>query len=387
MSLEAPPALPYLCVSATGFDWSCCPEKHSDVALVLLQALSTSKFYIIMKHCRPWVKELLLGAISLAALSTSTGALPGGPIAQCLPLRHLELFLSHVTEDSEEQILADVSCCLTLESLRISSSGLGLMVDSEGLAGMHFHSMPCLKHVRLDGCYPYKALQLPADCSLFLDLSCMGNFKFHEHDEKFRDHAIVLRLNTADDTDWPSGLLKLSKLQFLELDSVGGFSDQDLADLQHIPEVKISLDSEDQLLLTGGSWDSFEIFQFGQLDLTISDVDSFVRGTKSFTLMSESSQGASKDLFRELKAACRRQGKKCHIGKHMGLVKGEMMKYATLSTSKEIAKGCPTFYDEFNKDHHPIDLGRDKTLFDWDAFWQCDPFASVRKPEPEPELW
>ena len=356
-------------------------------SLVLLQALSTSKFYITMKHCRPLVKELLLGAVSLTALSTSMGALPGGPIVQRLPLRHLELFISHVTEQSEEQILADVSCCQTLESVRIVASGLGLMTDSEGLRGMDFRSMPCLKQVRLDDCYPYGALHLPADCSLFLDVSCMGCFKWHEHEEKFREHTTVLRINTAGDTDWPSGLQNFSTLQFLELDTVGGFSDQDLADLQHIPNVKISLDSEDVLQLTSGSWNSLEIFQFGQLDLTISDVDSFVRDTDSFTFMSESSQGASKELFQELKGACRKQGKKCYVGKNMGLVQGEMCKYATLSTSKEIAEGCPTFYDEFNKDHHPIDLGRDQTFFDWEAFWQCDPFASVRKPEPEPELW
>ncbi len=353
---------------------------------MLPQALSIRDIRI-MEHCQPWVQKLLLGAGCLTALSISMGALPCTPIMQHLPLRHLELLITNVRGPIEEQLFVDVSCCLTLESLRIVSRGLGQMTDSCGLSNMDFSSMPWLKHVRLDGCYPYSALQLPADCSLFLDLSCMGNFKWHEHEEKFRDHATVLRINTANDTDWPAGLQHFSQLQFLELDTVGGFSDQDLADLQHIPNVKISLDSNDQLLLTGGSWNSLEIFQFGELDLTISDVDSFVKDTKAFTFMSENSQGASKELFQKLKGACRRQGKNCHIGKHMGLVQGEMTKYATLSTSKEIAEGCPTYYDEFNKDHHPIDLGRDETLFDWEGFWQCDPFASVRKQEPEPELW
>ena len=187
--------------------------------------------------------------------------------------------------------------------------------------------------------------------------------------------------------EWPSGLHQFSKLQYFELDTQGEIFGQDVADLQHIPNVKVIMNGGEELRLTSGSWESLEIYQFGELDLVISDV-SFVRDTKSVTFMSESSHGASPELFRELQGACRRHGRACHVCKHKGQVHGEQVRYVTLSTSKDIAENCPTFYDDSDKDHHAIDLGGDKTLVDLHDFWPCNPYASLKRAEkPEPELW
>ena len=214
--------------------------------------------------------------------------------------------------------------------------------------------------------------------------------------------------------EWPPGILGFSHLQYLELSTSQELIGQNLADLQHIPNVKLVLDSGDELdsycageggealKVTGGSWSSLEIFDFGELHLTISDADSFVRDSGSFTLMSKITSGEYRAVFREVRAACRRHGKACHVVSHRARMFGEGVRYITLSTSKEVAQDNPEFCDDCEdtleymmgeepdscegfteaemENYQSAGFASDKTLVDWDAFWPCSPFTSVTKP-------
>ena len=119
--------------------------------------------------------------------------------------------------------------------------------------------------------------------------------------------------------EWLPVILRFSKLQGLEV-SLKGNSGLDLADLRHIPHVKLVVYDSDELSLTAGSWESLEVMHLGELELAISDVDSFVRDTKSFTVMSESWYGEPSRLLRkEIRAACSRLGKTCMCASIMGM--------------------------------------------------------------------
>ena len=374
-----------------------------------MQALCTGWDYNFVQRCQPWVQKLLLGASSLTALRISEQALPRSPVLQHVPLRHLDLRIQTRYALSLDSLFADVSSCLTLESLTHVGSWSSGCDESIKLPSMQLHGMPSLKHVRLENCIPAHAFSLPADCSSLLDASC-GPKLWHEQQEKFRDHTAVLQLRLDRYTEWPPGIWSHPNLQYLKLSTSAGIYGQDLADLQHIPHVKVVLDSGDELLyggeglrLTGGSWHSLEIFDFGELHLTISDVESFVRDTGSFTVMSKITRGDIEPLFKEIQGACRRHGRACHVSTHRARMFSEGVEYVTLSTSKEVAVNSPVFCDdceetleyqmgeedplfcddftdaEMENNYMSVGFGSDKTLFDWDAFWPCKPFASVRR--------
>ena len=105
-----------------------------------------------------------------------------------------------------------------------------------------------------------------------------------------------------------------------------------------------SRDGEECVRLSSTSnvaWQCLEVCDFGRLDLVISDVDSFVRDTGSFTFMSERWQGVSQWLILDVQEACSRYGKACHVVEHCRKQGGEHWRYITLSTSQEVARRCP----------------------------------------------
>ena len=259
--------------------------------------------------------------------------------------------------------------------------------ESMRLPSMHLQSMPCLKHVRLEDCLPVNELSLPAECSLFLDVSCGDDVEWHKHLSKLEAHIRVLRLTTSSYGEWLPGILRFSKLQGLEI-CLQGNSGLDLADLRHIPHVKLVVHDSHELSLTAGSWESLEVMHLGELVLDISDVDSFVRDTRSFTIMSESWYGEPLRLLRkEIRAACHKLGKACYVCKRHGDQFGMKFTYITLSTSQEVARRCPMNLNDDDDDKDtPIYVSGSlqhmlgQTLFDSNAFWPSDPWSPVKRP-------
>ena len=178
----------------------------------------------------------------------------------------------------------------------------------------------------------------------------------------------------------PPGIQGFSKLNSLEY-CMESLVCQDLADLRHIPNVKVvSMDRDNarghqraKLQLTRGSWQSLEVYFLGGLSLNIKDVDSFVKDTESFTFSSENTHGSSNLLYQKIQKACSKHGKSCHLSTHTGAVYGEQRMYVTLSTSKYVAENCPVYNDGMG----PA-FNFDRSLSHVDNFWPCDPFASVR---------
>ena len=334
----------------------------------------------------PCLWTLLLRARSIKALSTHLAAVPRSIHLSHLPLRHLEIFVCSRCTHSLALLLYDISHNCTLESFTLAFNpidGVKGMRDSLQLPDMHLRSMPSLKHVRLDSCFPVGELSLPDDCSLFLEAVCIKDIMWDQHWEKLQRHTIILRLNTAELVDRPGGLQSFSKLQYLELKAKGNWT-QDLAGLQHVPHVKVIADGKYIMPSTGGSWESLEIFVFGKLDASLFGVESFVRDIRSFTLMSESQHEASQELMRKIQDECLRQGKACHVVQHhdkqcgkRGAPKGKLVDYVILSTSKERAEKFPLVYYIYGGPL--VSFERGKTLADPEDFWPCDPCASVRR--------
>ena len=347
----------------------------------MLQELRIEEYAADLQERHAWVKTLLQGATGLTALSTSTDTLPRSPMMYQLHLCHLELIASRYKQ--LVSCLLNISCCLTLESLTIRDIDLrvpnNMAHGSPVLPSVHLHSLPRLKHVKFVDCLLAYALSLPADCSVFLDVDQSDFVEWPEPWEKLRNYTTVLRFSTYD-MRLPPGIHGFSKLNLLEY-CMESLVCQDLADLRHIPNVKVvSMDRDNarghqraKLQLTRGSWQSLEVYFLGGLSLNIKDVDSFVKDTESFTFSSENTHGSSNLLYQKIQKACSKHGKSCHLSTHTGAVYGEQRMYVTLSTSKYVAENCPVYNDGMG----PA-FNFDRSLSHVDNFWPCDPFASVR---------
>ena len=349
-----------------------------------LQALNTSGSAAFMQLCQWWVRKLLLDASSLTTLSTHMHTIPRSPTLQYLPLRHLEVVVS-----SEEEWLQgffdDVSRCCTLESLRIVYDGAlkyqYFVVEAMELPGMQLHSMPSLKRVRLDNCFSRHELALPAEASLFLDSLRICYLRWQELCwGKFQHHTTILRLDFTKDEQWPLRIQEFSNLQYLELNTEQ-VCDEDLADLRHVPHVRIIMEYWGNLRLTAGSWKTLELLAFGKLYVSINDMDSFVRDTRDFTFMSQSLHEPWDMQLIQVQDTCLRQGRACHVRRHydkcrgkFGATHGDRASYVTLSTSKEMAEDFPVIC---NDDKGPK-VSFNKTLANWEKFWPCDPCDSLR---------
>ena len=373
------------------------PVEHPDVASWLLQALSVYGDAGFERLCQPGVLVVLLCAESLTALSTDIGTITRPPaVLQFLRLRHLEVDVPSWKACWLEGFFYDVNCSRSLESLKIVcdlAKEPYTMHESLQLPSMQLRNMPRLKHVRLDNCSPVHDLSLPNDCALFLNVVCGAVVKWHEHAEKFQRHTKILRLGLTlsammwDYAVWPVATQEFTSLRYLELD-LRGIQCQQLADLRQIPHVKVIADEYAKFQLASGTWQTFEIFQFGKLQVDIADVDNFVRHTSSFTFMSESQPGAPGTLMQKIGDACQRQHKTCHIAMHCkkqcgrrGAPEGDWVHYVLMSTSKEMAENFPVIFN-YNcyRNYDPrVSFGRGKTLADGETFWPPDPCASVKR--------
>ncbi len=347
----------------------------------MLQELRIDKYADVLQNRHAWVKTLLRGATGLTALSTSTDTLPRSPMLYQLHLCHLELMFSGQIESR----LLDISCCLTLESLAILEIDRSLLPSSPALP-MDLHNMPRLKHVRLVDCFVLH-VSLPAECSLFLEHK-LSEFEWHESVKNLCSHTIVLRLGLYPYTAWPIELRGCLNLDYLEL-RVQSLDHQDLADLQHINHVRIVSSNyrlvvgiprgQTELQLTSGSWQSLEVYFFGELHLVIKDIDSFVRDMESFTFSSEDKCVGANRVYQEILDACKRHGKACHLTAHKAVVEEEEISYSTLSTRKEVAGKFPIIYDDNHEEGPAIGLWGERTICHGQDFWPSDPCASVKR--------
>ena len=354
----------------------------------LLQVLRDSGNPSFMQLCQPWVR-MLLGGGSLTALSTHLRTIPRPPILQHLPLRHLEVVVSSRIEWLEG-FSDDVSSCGSLESLRIgrdASKPANALIGAfmMRLPSMYLHGMPRLKHVRLDNCLPGHDLALPADCSLFLDGLCFDDSGWQEHLGKIQHHVAILQLFSSDRPLWPLGIQSFPHVQYLELEIPWVWGGA-LTTLRHIPHVRVILGLDSELKFTTGSWETLEVFCFGELRVSIGDMHSFVRDTKDFTFMSESPPPHGHKHVVGFGHALLKQGRACHVCRHIvehrrGLRSGgaydKRITYAILSTNEEMAKNYPVTYYQDNGPK--VSFGRGKTLADWQDFWPCDPCESVKR--------
>ena len=113
---------------------------------------------------------------------------------------------------------------------------------------------------------------------------------------------------------WPAGIQEMSGLQYLDL-ACKRLQDGDLAALQHIPHVSLCLYEFSSFLLTSGAWESLKISGWAGFSINFSNVDAFVKGTKSFLFVCSSQE--AKEMYRQLRAACMRQWVACHEREHM----------------------------------------------------------------------
>ena len=117
---------------------------------------------------------------------------------------------------------------------------------------------------------------------------------------------------------WPAGVGEMSGLQYLNLYSKS-MQNQDLAALQHIPHVILTVRMHSTFLMTSGSWQSLEISGWrAGFSVNFSYADAFVKDTKRFLFVSRSQEAQS--MYAHLRAACARQWVACHECEHLNKV-------------------------------------------------------------------
>ncbi len=123
----------------------------------------------------------------------------------------------------------------------------------------------------------------------------------------------MLHLASMELQAWPAGLQEMPDLQFLELRCMK-MQDQDLASLQHIPFISLEFFGFSTLLLTSGSWQSFQIWGNAGFNVSFSNPDAFVRDTRRFLFDCARQQVG--EMYGVLRAACTRQGVACYECEH-----------------------------------------------------------------------
>ena len=208
--------------------------------------------------------------------------------------------------------MADLSFCSCLETLCIKDGALGRDLPSKNLPAVSLRGVATLKRVEVRGWYPKDAVTLPSGCLLGLAVVLETQAQWEAWQRK-GCQTTLLFLTCMKLRAWPAGISNMSGLQYLELHSTR-MRDQDLAALQHIPRVFVYMKEFSSFLLTTGTWQRLEITGRAGFSLTISNVDAFVRGTKQFQFVNISHQAG--EMYKDLRAACMRQGVACHECEH-----------------------------------------------------------------------
>ena len=228
-----------------------------------------------------------------------------------VPVRHLDISTCYSTP-WEGVILTDLSFCSCLETLKFANVDICKRRISNALPDIFLHDVTTLKNVELLGWYTMEKCTLPPGCLLRLVLVLDDPLNWHQWQLNGCPTS-MLYLACMQLEAWPAGLQEMSGLQYLEL-LCGAMQDQDLAALQHIPHVSLGVEEFSTFLLTSGSWQSLQIWGNAGYFVDFSNVDAVVRGTERFSFGCSSQEATG--MYRDLRAACTRQGVACHVCEH-----------------------------------------------------------------------
>ena len=322
-----------------------------------------------VRHCRMWQDQLLLSAPNLTVLSLRLHAYYA-PKLWKLPLRHLEL-----VEAAEQpwlmRFLEDVRHITTLESLTICFQ------DSHGpLPDFQMESSNNLKHFKLQRRLPTGKFSLPGDCLLHLTCYCGPKCKWERHSQAIERHTSVLRIGVERLEAWPAGIQHFSKLQCLVIELSFGWSGGPayteplrLTELQHIPHVRlVDFARKMPLRLTAGSWQSLDIR--GALYLDIADIQTFLEGTKKFTLDIAHKNGNQQDTAAAISSACHSSGVK-HYDCSATAIRTSERVFQEYKRHANALCGCDLPILPF------CSAASSASLFDINALWPEDPSVAL----------
>ena len=235
--------------------------------------------------------------------------------------------------------LADVKQCPLLDLLAM---GPGKILYKEHLGSpdmpiADLRSMKELKHVNLQGLCPENGLLLPPDCQLNPCVLChMIDCKWNTYAMWAKKHTAVVSLAQHVVKNWPRYLQGFAQVQCLTLQIIHfsrvGKPKPDLAALQRIPHVRLSLYDYQHLLLTAGSWQSLEIVIPLGFNIAFSDCRQFVSGTQELLFMGVATTPV--DTIVAIMKACQEYGTDCCELRCQDVRRWEIMdpEYVTLST-------------------------------------------------------
>ena len=303
-----------------------------------------------------WRDQLLLSTPNITYLSLPLSVYTPPDLKE-LPLQHLELSEVHPSKQAWlVEFLKELRRNTTLESLTMSSWRY-----LEPMPGIQLESVKSLRHVKLRELLPTEALSLPRKCLLHLDLSFNWNWASHwaSHSQTIEQHTLVFRICGERLNSWPTGIRQFSILQLLNvlmpIRPASGYNESlDLADVQHIPHVRL-IDYMGRVLLTvtAGSWQSLEIC--GVQCITFKDIGAFLEGTKCFAFEFSRFEEAQGPLA-IICSACRSLGVQYH--KHSAIA---------ISTAE-------TMVQYYYKDKHD-EVKNHQWLCDEDTLWPKDPLG------------
>ena len=262
-------------------------------------------------HLQRWVLALLLASTRLTSLSMQIETFPWLPVLGLLRIRHLELTMRFVAP-WVDGIMADLSVCSCLETLKIADNEVDPGTLSMELPDLLLHEVVTLRSLELIGWYPKGRFTLPPGCLLRL-LAVLDTPAQWEQLLAKGCPVSMLSLACTKLKAWPKGVPRMSGLHFLELQCTR-MQDQDLAALQHIPHLCLGFTKFSTFRVTSGSWQSFQIRGEGGFGISFSDLDAFVRGTRRFSF--ECSKKGAEEMYRILRAACTRQGVRYYECEH-----------------------------------------------------------------------
>ena len=332
-------------------------------------------------YLQQWMQQLIADYTHLEALRISSDAnryLPLMPAGNLLSLRHVELALSNDL-DRLEPFLIGLSFCSKLEALKITDTNVNLSSSKSDVPCFSIFGAASLRQIELLGVVPGIMVQLPSQC--LLRLSASQHYSSHpweSYQNSIKDFISVLWLHQQSSEAWPAGLQDYSRLQYLQL-TCTDVIELSLADMIHIPHVRMDITGMASLLLTRGAWQSLEVHSRRELFLTFSDVDAFVRGTQNFLFSGGSSLAFSKAAFAPIQDACKEQGKPCYECQYRDRLDDynlvlRMSNREDMMHADEPRVPHP-YYDAPDACHHVSDSSwswirvKNKHLVDADDFW------------------
>ena len=159
-----------------------------------------------------WMSALLLGSPRLASLSMRADGVPLPPVLGRLSVRNLELTMQEV-KPWLHLIMADLSLCSSLESLKIADDWMEEGVISKGLPDLFLHDVTTLKTVELVGWYPEEHFSLPPGCMLHVVVIMDSQAQWHQWQEK--GLTSMLYLDCTELQAWPTGIQEINMMSGL----------------------------------------------------------------------------------------------------------------------------------------------------------------------------